>query len=49
MSFLMSAICSFLMYVRCRQTQRSSGNVENIQLVWIAPARPICCPFSTLV
>jgi len=45
----MSVICSFVKYVRYRQTQRSSGNVENTRLIWIASVRPICWPFSTLV
>jgi len=31
-SFLMSAVYSFLKYLRYKQTQTSSGNVENLQL-----------------
>jgi len=31
-SFLMSAISSFLQYLRYRHTQTSSGNIENTQL-----------------
>jgi len=38
-SFLMSAIYSFLKYLRYRQTHTSSGNVENLQLPFESPLR----------
>jgi len=41
----MSAIYSFLKFVRNRQTRTSSGNVENTQLRFRSPGRD---PFLTL-
>jgi len=38
-SFSMSTICSFPKYLRYRQTQTSSGNLENIQLRFGSPRR----------
>jgi len=45
-SFLMSAIYSFPKYLRYRQTQTSSGNVENLQLRFGSPLRD---PFLMLL
>ena len=43
------AICAFLKYLRYRQTQTSSSNVEDIQLRFGTPRRdPFCDPSLTL-
>ena len=45
-SFLMSAIHSFLKFLRYKQTQTSSGNVENLKLRF---GSPLCDHFLTLL
>jgi len=42
----MTAIYTFLKYLRNKQTQTSSGNVENLQLRFGSPLRD---PFLTLL
>jgi len=48
-SFLISAIYSSLTDLRYRQTQTSSGNVENIQLRFESPGRDPFWPFVIIV
>jgi len=48
-SFLIPAIYTFLEYMQFRQTQTSSGNVENMELRFALRGRDPLWPFASLV